>query len=157
MDNSDRKKEDIKFEWLMIGLPFLLIILILIISCGVFYYNNFYSESNQKNIISSYNYILTRFRQDSHQAVVAITATDSVTLLDKNADQLCKYELKNNTLQRYDKKNNVAVIFDNIESLGFTVSDNQPNLLTVRIYPADKKELPFFTSFALRGLNNDMQ
>ena len=150
------KKGDIKFEWLM-GLPFILIILILVFSCGAFYYNNFYSETNQKNIISSYNYILTRFRLDSHQAVVAITASDSLTLLDKNADQLCKYELKNNNLLRYDKSNNASVIFEKIESLSFTVTENQPNLLTVRIYPADKKELPFFTSFALRGLNNDMQ
>ncbi|MBR4571560.1 MAG: hypothetical protein IKO19_12955 [Candidatus Riflebacteria bacterium] len=150
------KNGDIKFEWLM-GLPFILIILLPVFACGSFYYNNFYSEINQKNIISSYNYILTRFRQDSHQAVVAITASDSLTLLDKNADQLCKYELNNNNLLRYDKSNKASVIFENIESLSFIVSEDQPNLLTVRIYPADKKELPFFTSFALRGLNNDMQ
>ena len=156
MINSYCKKGDIKFEWL-IGFPFVLIIIILIISCGAFYYNNFCSETNQKNIISSYNFMLTKFRQDSHQAVAAITATDSLILLDKNADQLCKYELKNNTLLRFDKKNKSDVIFDNIESLCFTVSDDQQNLLTVRIYPSDKKELPFFTSFALRGLNNDMQ
>lgn len=150
------KKGEINFEWLM-GFSFILIILVLIISCGAFYYNNFYSETNQKNIISSYNYILTKLRQDSHQAVVAITASDSMTLLDKNADQLCKYELNNNNLIRYDKSNNSVVIFENIESLSFTVNDEQPNLLTVRIYPSEKNELPFFTSFALRGLNNDMQ
>ena len=156
MGNSFNEKDNIKFEWLT-AIPFILVFIVLLISCGLFYYNNFCSETNNKNIIASYNYMVTNFRQDSHQAVAAITASDSVILLDKNADQLCKYELKDNNLFRYDKNNKETTIFEKIESLSFTVSDNQPNLLTIRIYPADKNELPFFTSFALRGLNNDMQ
>ena len=154
---SFNNKGEINLEWLL-GISFILIILVIVVSTGFFYYNHFTLESNQKNMISSYNYIVTTFRQDAHQAVAAVTASNSLILFDKNADQLCKYELNNNNnLVRFDKNNKPATIFEGIESLCFTIPENQQNLLTVRFFPADKKEMPFFTSFALRGLNNDMQ
>ena len=139
---SDSYKKNNKFEFDgLLTYAFVLIGLVIIISCGFFCYNNF----------------LTSFRQDTHQAVVAITASDSVVLLDKNADKICKYELKDNNLVRFDKNDNMSTVFKSIESLRFSISEKQPNLLTVRVFPSDKKEIPFFTSFALRGLNNDMQ
>ena len=156
MISRNNKKGEIDFEWLL-SVSFVLIILVAVISSIFFGYNNFYSEINQKNIIASYNNVVTKLRQDSHQAVVAITASASLIMLDKNADQICKYELNDKNLIRYDKDNKTSIIFENIESLSFNTSENQPNLLTVRIYPADKKEMPFFTSFALRGLNNDLR
>ena len=156
MANPLNKNNKVEFDGLLV-FAFVIIGLVIVISCGFFCYNNFLVESNQKNVIASYNNIVTSFRQDTHQAVVAITASDSVVLLDKNADKICKYELKDNNLVRFDKNDNMSTVFKSIESLCFSTNEKQPNLLTVRVFPADKKEIPFFTSFALRGLNNDMQ
>ena len=75
----------------------------------------------------------------------------------ENADRISKYEIKDNNLVRLDKNNQSLVLLEGVESASFTTKKTLPNLLTVRIFPADKKEIPFFTSFALRGLNNDMQ
>lgn len=156
MADSVKKKNDTSFENILIA-TFTLVIFLVIAACGLFFYNRTGSVSEKQSITYVYNNILTNIRLDSHQATVVIVASDSAELLDKNADRISKYEIKDNNLVRLDKNNQSLVLLEGVESASFTTKKTLPNLLTVRIFPADKKEIPFFTSFALRGLNNDMQ
>lgn len=156
MAEVSKKKTDSSFESILIT-SFVLVVILVITASGMFFYNRTDSNSEKQNITIVYNNILTKIRLDSHQATVVIVASDSAELLDKNADRISKYEVKDNKLVRLDKNNQSLVLLKGIESASFTTRQDLPNLLTVRIFPADKKEIPFFTSFALRGLNNDMQ
>ena len=156
MADTVKKKTDSSFENLLI-LTFALVIILVLVATGLFFYNRTDSVSEKQNITSIYNNILTKMRLDSHQATVVIINPDSAELLDKNADRISKYEIDNNNLFRLDKNNKSEILLEGVESASFTTHKKLPNLLTVRIFPANKKEIPFFTSFALRGLNNDMQ
>ncbi len=133
----------------------IIIVFIAVLSVTFVCYKNIKSEEpNQKNIISIYNNIVNAIRLDARRAVKAITEKDAFTLFDKNSVTICRYELKDGNLVRYDKDNKLSIMMEKIESLSFTTQENLPNLLTVRIFSADKNEIPFFTSFALRGFDN---
>ncbi len=155
-DISVSKKGEISFEGILI-MAFALVLVVAVAATVVFYQNHA-SGSINDGISTTYNKILTSIRLDTHHAVIAAVASGSVTLLDKNADQISKYEIKDNNFVRFDSKNeNMTVLFEKVEAVGFSFDEKLPNLLTVRIFPADKQLIPFFTSFALRGLNDDMQ
>ena len=154
MSNSDKETTKIENETFYLFL-LIIVLLVAVISCSISCYNTFISEPDPKNTILAYNNIINKFRYDTRFAVSAVIATDSLSLLDNNSNQICKYELKDNNILRTDKNNNISTIFKKVESISFTLSKNLPNLVTVRIYPADKQEIPFFTSFALRGLEKN--
>lgn len=129
----------------------IIIILVIIIVCSLTSYNKIINESNPQNVKLVYNNILSQIRYDTRYALSAVIATDSLILLDKNSQQICKYELKDSNLLRTDKNNKISTLFKNAESVSFTSNKDLSNLLTIRIYPSNKSEIPFFTSFALRG------
>lgn len=156
MTDTVKKKTGAGFENLLI-VTFALVIILVLAVTGLFFYNRTDSVTEKQSITSIYNNILTKIRLDSHQATVVIVNSGSAEFLDKNADKISKYEINNNNLIRFDKNNKSEILLEGVESASFTTHKKLPNLLTVRIFPADKKEIPFFTSFALRGLNNDMQ
>lgn len=154
MSKAGERKNTFSFEKLFL---FLIIIgmLVSVIKCSITCYNNYASEPDLKNTMFAYNNIISKLRYDCRYAYYAKTATNSLILYDKNTNLLCQYELKDGNLSRLDKNNNTSIIFKNIESLSFYTGKDLPNLLTVRIYPADRQEIPFFTSFALRGSENE--
>ena len=131
----------------------ILIILIAIISSSIICYNKYrLDEPNKKNIVSIYNNIINNIKSDAKQAITADTQNDSFSLFDNKSNLICKYELKDKNFVRYDKDKKISVLLEKVESLSFTTQKDVPNLLTVRIFPEDKNEIPFFTSFALRGI-----
>ncbi len=151
--NTGEIKNKFSYEKLFL-LIIILVMLVLVVKCSITCYNNYASEPDLKNTIFAYNNIISKLRFDCRYANSAKVASNSLVLYDKNSKILCQYELKEGNLSRLDKNNNASTIFKNIESLSFYTGKDLPNLVTVRIYPADRKEIPFFTSFALRGLEN---
>ena len=132
-------------------LTLIIVILVIIIICSFATYNKIIDESNPQNVKLVYNNIFSKMKYDTRYAVSAIVATDSLILLDKNLQQICKYELKDNNIVRTDKNNKISTLFEKVESVSFTSGKDLSNLITIRIYPSNKYEIPFFTSFALRG------
>lgn len=157
MVRKHNKRGEINFD-ILITTAFIVSLVVIALTSGIFYYNSCCVERRIKDYVPfSYNNVLTRVRLDSHQAVAALTASSSVVFLDKNSDQICKYELKDNKLLRFDRENTETVFLEGVEEVKFFVKEDLPNLFTLCIFPNDKNKIPFFTSFALRGLNNDMQ
>ena len=143
-------------------------IFLIVICSSVFYFHNLCVKNNQSEIIVKYSNLIKQMREDAKSAFKAdIASFSSVTLFARrnyidNASYkvekpyiLCRYELKDSNLLRYDKQNQASLLLENIESISFTSFKELPNLLTLRIYPKDKKENIFFTSFALRSIDKD--
>lgn len=137
-----------------LAFSFISIILILSVVTSRYCYSNYVIKPTQKSIIAQYNNIINQFRKDSYIASKVEIATGTLSFLDSASNIFSKYELNGKNLLRYDKSNKLSTIFENVESLSFTTNKDTPNLVTVRIYPINKNEIPFFTSFALRGYSN---
>ena len=152
----NKKIGKISFDTIMI-VSVMAFVIFVCVAVAMFYYNRQMNSSGQHNIYFAYNAIVKQVRLDSNIAAVALPEPNAVILLDKNAEPLCKYQLKEAKLIRLDKQNRESVLFNNIESITFSVSQDLPNLLTIKIFPLNKNHIPFFTSFALRGSNNDME
>ena len=154
MNSFLTKKALIEIETLLSSV-LVIVILLVTVSASIICYNNYTSDKpNQKNIISVYNNIVNNIRLDARRAVSVITTKESFSFFDKDSKEICKYELKDGNLVRYGNDNNISMLLEKVESLSFTTQENLPNLLTVRIFPEDKNEIPFFTSFALRGFDS---
>ena len=147
----NNKKGDISLEMLL-STSFILLILISAIYCSIFCYNNFMKEEEQNSVINSYNNIISQIKVDTKLASKAVVSSSSLTLFDTNSTIISKYELKDGNLTRFDKNNKEILLFDKIQSLYFSNSKALPNLISLRIFPKDESKIPFFTSFALRGI-----
>lgn len=147
------KKGKIDSDALLVSF-YVFFILVISIVVSIHCYNNYIIKSSQKSIIAVYNNIIIQFRKDSYLASKVEIASGTLTFFDNSLNILSKYELDGNRIVRLDKTNKKTTIFEDIESYSFNTNKDLPNLVTVRIYPADKKEIPFFTSFALRGCCN---
>ena len=147
------KKGKIDSDALLVSF-YVFFILVISIVVSIHCYNNYIIKPSQKSIIAVYNNIIIQFRKDSYLASKVEIASGTLTFFDNSLNILSKYELDGNRIVRLDKTNKKTTIFEDIESYSFNTNKDLPNLVTVRIYPADKKEIPFFTSFALRGCCN---
>ena len=142
-------------------------IFLAIICSFVFYFHNLFAKNEPSQTIVKYSNIIKQLREDAKSAFKADVASASLVLFTRrnyvenasykveNPFVLCRYELKDTNLFRYDSQNNSSLLLENIESISFTTSKKLPNLLTLRIFPKDKKENLFFTSFVLRSIDKD--
>lgn len=147
---------ELSFEGIL-GLTFLSLVIATVIAVMQFYHARNPENNENFDITQSYNTILTSLREDAQTAAMADVASDSVNLLDSQSDQISRYAVIDGDLYRFDKAGKGEILLKKVESASFTTPEDLNNLLTVKILPADKMEIPFFTSFALRGINNDLQ
>lgn len=156
MNKFFQKRGEVSFELILI-VTFIVFLLVAIWFTVRFYNSRENIANDNENIAIVYNNILTRIRLDSHKTVVVGIGSGTADFFDVDGNVFCRYENKDGALVRIDKDKSNEVLLDRVEAVAFSYSQELPNLLTVRIFPADKKAIPFFTSFALRGLNNDLQ
>jgi hypothetical protein len=155
MKTTKHHSGELSFEGIL-WLAFFCLIAATVIAIIQFYNVRNPASGKGFDITQSYNLILTNMREDSQIAAVAEPASDSVTLLDCNSDLVSRYALTGGQLQRFDNQGTSLVLLEKVESASFTTDENLKNLLTVKILPSDPMDIPFFTSFALRGINNDL-
>ena len=151
MSNYLLKRGKVDSELILL-LALIIVLFVAIIGYSMSCYKKFMVEPGKKNTKVIYNNIITHFKNDTYLAYSAATASNSLTLFDKTSKSLCKYELKDKNFLRIDN-NKTVTLLENVESVSFSFGKDLPNLITVRVYPSDKYEIPFFTSFALRGFN----
>ncbi len=155
MRRTPGRSGELSFEGIL-GLAVLSLVIATAIAIIQFYNVRNPVNGTSFDITQSYNLILTSLREDAQIAAMAELASGSVSLLDSNSDLISRYALAEGNLLRFDKAGNSLTLLKEVESASFSIDENLSNLLTVKIMPADRMDMPFFTSFALRGINNDL-
>ena len=155
MRRTPGRSGELSFEGIL-GLAVLSLVIATAIAIIQFYNVRNPVNGTSFDITQSYNLILTSLREDAQIAAMAELASGSVALLDSNSDLISRYALAEGNLLRFDKAGNSLTLLKEVESASFSIDENLSNLLTVKIMPADRMDMPFFTSFALRGINNDL-
>ncbi len=150
-----KRRGELSFEGIL-GVAFISVILATALAVAQFYKARNPADPENHDITASYNIILTTLREDAQTAAVAEIASDSLTLYNSQSDLISRYAFIGGNLQRFDKSEKGEILLKGVESVFFKTGEDLPNLLTVKIMPADRMDIPFFTSFALRGINHDL-
>lgn len=149
------KKGALKLESLL-PITAALIIAVALFGCFRFYTLKLNPVSDVLDINSKYTDILLEMRADTLLTAKAIVGENNVTLLNAKKENIASYAITDGKLIRADhSKKSEKILIDKLKNGAFWTNANLPNLLTVRLIPADPAEIPFFTSFALRGYRHE--
>lgn len=151
----NERRGELSFEGIL-ATAFLSLIIATVIAVLQFYNTRNPAAPENHDITRSYNIILSRLREDSQITAFVETASDSAVLFDSQSEIVSRYILNAGNLQRFAKDGKGETLLKNVEAAVFRTTEELQNLLTVKILPADRMDIPFFTSFALRGVNNDL-
>lgn len=146
-----RKKGELSFEAIL-GMAFLAIFITTLMAVYQFYLTQNPSRIDSTDVVTSYNLILENFRTDAKFADAMKMLPDGVELYEKQK-LLASYRFMNGNLYRTDGEGKGSILMNKLEKATFRVHPELNKLLTVTLLPGDKMQIPFFTSFALRGGN----
>lgn len=104
-----------------------------------------------QDITFGYNLVLQHMRQDTRIGSRYEIASDSVAIIGENDKPVAVYRLIDKSLYRFDESEKGQLIISHLEKASFRLHQELNNLLLVTLLPIDRMQLPFFTSFALRG------
>jgi hypothetical protein len=145
----NRKKGELSFEAIL-GLAFLAIFITTLMAVYQFYLSQNPQQIDSKDVVVSYNLTLENFRTDAKFA-------DSMKLLPDGVEfysaqkLISTYRFMNGNLYRTDAEGKGSILMNRLEKASFRIHPDLEKLLTVTLLPVDKMQIPFFTSFALRG------
>jgi hypothetical protein len=77
-----------------------------------------------------------------------------VSLFAGNNSMIAVYRMVNDSLYRFDKDGREQLLIQHLEKSSFRLHPKLDNLLLITLMPTDRMQIPFFTSFALRGASN---
>lgn len=145
----NKRRGELSFEAIL-GMAFLALFIATLLAVYQFYQAQNPKRIDSANVVTSYNLILENFRTDAKFADSLKMLDDGVELIEKQ-QLLATYRFMNGNLYRTDGQGKGSILMNKLEKATFRTSPELPNLLTVILLPSDKMQIPFFTSFALRG------
>lgn len=143
------KKGELSFESI-IGLAFLAVFLTTIMAVYQFKASQNPEQVEVKDVIVSYNLILETIRNDVKFADAMTMTPDGVDLLEKDK-LMISYRFINGSFYRTDINGKGSILISKLEKATFRSHPTLKKLLMITLLPHDKMQIPFFTSFALRG------
>ncbi len=146
------RKGELSFESILV-IAFVIILLTSIMAVFQFYQAKELDSSGKADIVKQYSKVLYLIRQDCRYAFGLETASDSFSLKIK-PEKSITYKFVNKSFVRIDTNNRSEVILSNLEKASFKADPKIKNLLTTYLFPEDQMQIPFITSFALRGEEN---
>jgi len=103
------------------------------------------------DITVGYNLVLQNMRQDTRIGSRFEIVENGVAVIGSNDKPVAVYRLLDKSLYRFDDGEKGQLVISNLEKASFRLHPELKNLLLVTLLPIDRMQLPFFTSFAIRG------
>lgn len=149
-----RRQGELSFEGIL-AIAFLTMIVATVIAILQFHNAQNPGSQVEADITSGYNQVLINMRQDVRFAARADCAADGVSLFDTQNSLIAVYRFMKDSCYRFDSSGKGQLLIDRLEKTSFRLHTSMNNLLMVTLLPEDKMQIPFFTSFALRGFKNE--
>ena len=153
MKNQSHRKNSagfLSFESIL-ATAFIIIFAMTVYSVYQFYSMRQESTIDPNDITKAYTYLLETLRHDSRLASAYTIVDEDILLKDSHGNEIASYRLMNNSLVRFEQNQTGRTIIENINQVEFRTHPYQPNLLMVKVFPINTMDIPFFTSFAMRG------
>ncbi|GAB4273920.1 MAG: hypothetical protein Kow0029_13910 [Candidatus Rifleibacteriota bacterium] len=147
-----RRRGELSFEGIL-GLAFLAVLLTTIMAVYQFHVAQSPRQVETTNVVSSYNLVLESLGEDTKYADSMQMTPEGVDLIEKNRI-FAKYRFMNGNLYRIDASDRGSILIGKLDKAIFRTHPELKKLLMVTLLPQDKMQIPFFTSFALRGSEN---
>ncbi len=147
------KKGELSFEAIL-GLAFLAVFIATLISVYQFYLTQNPERIDTSDVVTSYSLVLENLKNDVKFADSMKIITDGAELYE-NQKLLSAYRHINGNLYRTNAEGKGCILMNRLEKATFKAHPALGKLLMVTLLPEDKMQIPFFTSFALRGGNLD--
>ncbi|MGM0598761.1 MAG: hypothetical protein ACQETH_02980 [Candidatus Rifleibacteriota bacterium] len=144
-----KRRGELSFEAIF-ALALFAIVLTTLMAVYRFHYSQNPHTPDSENIISIYDMILTSIRNDTRVADKASTKENGLDLY-KNDQLVSSYNFMNGNLYRTEADGKGTILISSLEQASFKQHPELDRLLMVTLLPSDNSQIPFFTSFALRG------
>jgi hypothetical protein len=146
-----KKRGELSFEAIF-ALALFAIVLTTLMAVYRFHYAQNSPTPDSENIISIYDMILTSIRNDTKIADKSAVNPKGCELYQQN-QLISSYSFMNGNLYRTEANGKGTILISNLEQASFKQHPELDRLLQVTLLPSDSSQIPFFTSFALRGGN----
>ena len=149
----NKRRGELSFEAIF---ALALFAIVLTTSMAVYRFHNSQNSPtpDSENIIGIYDMILTSIRTDTKIADELTTTKNGFDLFQNN-QLISSYNFMNGSLYRTEEDGKGTILISNLEKASFKQHPELNRLLMVTLLPSDSSQIPFFTSFALRGGNLD--
>lgn len=145
-----KRQGELSFEGIL-GIAFLTLLAATMIAVLQFHFARQLGNGIEDDITVSYNSLLKNMRHDTSIASTFECASDSVKLFDSQGQLIAFYKTMNKGLFRFDIAGKGELMINHVENTSFRPHPELKNLIIATVLPVDKMQIPFFTSFALRG------
>lgn len=135
----------------IITLAFLVVIVATGLAVLQFHLSRQIEQRVDQDITLGYNLVLQHIREDARIGFRYEIIPDGVAIVGASDKPVAQYRLIDKSLYRFDESEKGQLIVSNLEKANFRLHQELNNLLLVTLLPVDHMQLPFFTSFALRG------
>ncbi|MBU1108777.1 MAG: hypothetical protein KKB51_19025 [Candidatus Riflebacteria bacterium] len=145
-----RRTGELSFESI-IALAFLVVIAATAMAILQFHLSRQIEQRVDQDITLGYNLVLLHMRQDARIGQRYEIIPDGVKVIGADEKPIATYQLIDKSMYRSDENEKSQLLVSNLEKASFRLHQELNNLLLVTLLPVDRMQLPFFTSFALRG------
>jgi hypothetical protein len=144
------KRGELSFEFI-IGIAFLAVFLTTLMAVFRFYLAQNPDQIENEDITVAYKLVLETFKADAKIADSAVLIENGVELF-RDSKSLAIYQFLNGSLYRTETDGRGSILLSKLEKAGFKLHPELSNLVMITLLPIDRMQTPFFTSFALRGV-----
>ncbi len=144
------RRGELSFDGIII-LAFISVLVATGLAVLQFHYSQQLEQRVDQDVTIGYNLILLHLRQDTRMGSRYEIITDGVSIIGANNKPVAAYRLIDKSLYRFDEGEKKQLLISHLEKASFRLHHELKNLLLVTLLPLDRMQLPFFTSFALRG------
>ncbi len=139
---------------------YLIIAAFVVVAVGVtllnFHINRYYSANSNNDISEVYTKILMEVRDDAKLASRIKLQGQTTSFLNQNDDIISSYSLEDGKLIKTNPTlSKPKTLITNLNTAEFWTNQQLPNLVSLRLTPNTEEDIPFFTSFALRGYTHE--
>ncbi|PKL50457.1 MAG: hypothetical protein CVV42_02885 [Candidatus Riflebacteria bacterium HGW-Riflebacteria-2] len=145
-----RRRGELSLDGIII-LAFITVIVATGLAMLQFHLSRQIEQRVDQDITLGYNLVLINLRQDTRLGNRFEITENGFAIIGDNNKPIAVYRLLEKSLYRFDESEKGQLIINNLEKASFKLHPELKNLLLVTLLPVDHMQLPFFTSFALRG------
>ncbi|NLF95711.1 MAG: hypothetical protein GX569_03170 [Candidatus Riflebacteria bacterium] len=145
-----RRRGELSFDGI-ITLAFITVMVATGLAILQFHLSRQIEQRIDHDVTLGYNLVLQNMRQDTRIGRRFEIIENGVAIIGANEKPTAVYRLIDKALYRFDNSDKGQLIINKLEKVSFRLHPELKNLLLVTLLPEDSMQLPFFTSFALRG------
>ena len=150
------RRAEVSFEAIL-AVAFIALMISTLFAVYQFYSGRSFAANGDQEMAVEYHDFLNQMRAHMRFATEFEVGDGFVILKTGSENVLATYRLLDSKIVCFDADDKGQTVVNGIQSADFRPHPRISGLLMVSMFPEDQMYIPFFTSFALRGISDDGQ